>query len=53
MMSAIFGIGIDRFGEYYREYAVQVQVVQVHTKVQVAQVIQTTALVLVHTIKAI
>ena len=24
----IFGIGIDRFGEYYREYAVQIQVVQ-------------------------
>jgi O-antigen ligase len=27
----IFGIGIDRFGEYYREYAVQVQVVQGQT----------------------
>jgi O-antigen ligase len=26
-----FGIGIDRFGEYYREYAVQVQVVQGQT----------------------
>jgi O-antigen ligase len=24
----IFGVGIDRFGEYYREHAVQVQVVQ-------------------------
>ena len=24
----IFGVGIDRFGEYYREYAVQIQVVQ-------------------------
>jgi O-antigen ligase len=24
----IFGIGIDRFGEYYREYALQIQVVQ-------------------------
>jgi len=24
----IFGVGIDRFGEYYREYAVQFQVVQ-------------------------
>ena len=27
----IFGIGIDRFGEYYREYAVQAQVVQGQT----------------------
>lgn len=27
----IFGIGIDRFGEYYREYAVQIQVVQGQT----------------------
>jgi hypothetical protein len=27
----IFGIGIDRFGEFYREYAVQVQVVQGQT----------------------
>jgi len=27
----IFGVGIDRFGEYYREYAVQVQVVQGQT----------------------
>ncbi len=24
----MFGVGIDRFGEYYREYAVQNQVVQ-------------------------
>ena len=27
----IFGVGIDRFGEYYREYAVQIQVVQGQT----------------------